>query len=284
MTAPLRSAVAVGGAVAAGARAGDLLRRNPPGGADRWERTNHAGRPLTLLEGPTAALAVAVGCLAARPGRRAAGVLAAAGAAGLGALDDLVERPEDRSGGARGLRGHLAALQRGRLTTGAWKVLGIGATGLAAAAVADGPRTSGRGPARALDVLVGGALVAGAANLVNLFDLRPGRAAKVAAVAALSLSAGPGAADARPLAGAVAGACAVVLRDDLAGRSMLGDTGANALGAVLGVAALARWGRTGRAVALGAVVALTLASEKVSFSRLIEAQPLLRELDRLGRP
>jgi hypothetical protein len=107
---------------------------------------------------------------------------------------------------------------------------------------------------------------------------------KVAAVTALSLSAGPGAGDARPLAGAVLGTSAAVLGDDLAGRSMLGDTGANALGAVVGVAALARWDRTGRAVALGVVVALTLASEKVSFSRLIEAQPLLRELDRLGRP
>ncbi|WP_380175349.1 hypothetical protein ACFEMC_08305 [Kineococcus sp. DHX-1] len=284
MTALLRTAAAVGGAATAGARAGDLLRRTPPGGAARWERTNHAGRPLTLLEGPTAALAVAAGCLAARPGWRAAGVLAAAGAAGLGAYDDLAERPDDRSGGARGLRGHLAALRRGRLTTGAWKVLGIGATGLAAAAVADRAHGSGGGPGRALDVLLGGALVAGTANLVNLFDLRPGRAAKVASVAALSLTAGPGAADARPLAGAVTGACAAVLRDDLAGRSMLGDTGANALGAVLGVAALARWDRTGRAVALGAVVGLTLASEKVSFSRLIEAQPLLRELDRLGRP
>ncbi|GAA0288573.1 hypothetical protein GCM10009528_01490 [Kineococcus aurantiacus] len=90
--------------------------------------------------------------------------------------------------------------------------------------------------------------------------------------------------DSRPLAGAVVRACAAVLPDDLAGRSMLGDTGANALGAVLGVAALARWHRRGRVGALAAVVALTLASEKVSFSRVIEAQPLLRELDRLGRP
>ncbi|MEZ0165107.1 hypothetical protein AB2L27_10065 [Kineococcus sp. LSe6-4] len=283
MTALLRTAAAAATAATVAVRAGGLLRRHPPGGAARWERVNHAGRRLTLLEGPTAAAAVAAGSLAARPGWRAAAVLAAAGAAGLGALDDLAERPEDRSGGARGLRGHLAAARRGRLTTGSWKVLGIGATGLAAAAVA-GRSHGGRGPARALDVLLGGALVAGTANLVNLFDLRPGRAAKVASVVALSLTAGPGAPDARPLAGAVTGACAAVLRDDLAGRSMLGDTGANALGAVLGVAALARWDRTGRAVALGAVVGLTLASEKVSFSRLIEAQPLLRELDRLGRP
>ncbi|NAZ78215.1 hypothetical protein GTQ99_22795, partial [Kineococcus sp. T13] len=125
-------------------------------------------------------------------------------------------------------------------------------------------------------------------NLLNLFDLRPGRAAKVALVAAASLAVGApgsrGAAAARPPAAGVAGACAAVLPADLAGRSMLGDTGANALGALLGVCALARWGRTGRGAALAVVLALTLASERISFSRVIEAVPLLRELDRLGRP
>ncbi|WP_432511214.1 hypothetical protein [Kineococcus sp. SYSU DK001] len=276
----LRTALAVAAARGAGRRAGELLRRRPPGGTQRWDRVNHAGRVVTLLEGPTAALAVTAGTVAATSPWRAAGALAAVGAAGFGALDDLTERAGDRAGGARGLKGHLAALRRGRLTTGAWKVLGIGATGLAAAAVVERPRT----PAAVADTVLGGALVAGSANLLNLFDLRPGRAAKVAAVTGLSLCPGRGAGPARPLAGAVVGACTAVLADDLAGGSMLGDTGANALGAVLGVAALARWRRPGRAAALAVVVGLTLASEKVSFSRVIEAQPLLRELDRLGRP
>jgi UDP-GlcNAc:undecaprenyl-phosphate GlcNAc-1-phosphate transferase len=64
---------------------------------------------------------------------------------------------------------------------------------------------------------------------------------------------------------------------------MLGDAGANALGAVLGLAMVAREGRTARLVHLGVVTALTLASERVSFTRVIETTPVLRELDRLGR-
>jgi UDP-N-acetylmuramyl pentapeptide phosphotransferase/UDP-N-acetylglucosamine-1-phosphate transferase len=279
----LRSALAFAAARGAGRGLAALLRAHPPGGTARWDRRNHRGVVVTLLEGPTAALAAAVGSLPAVTPLQRAGVVAAVGAGAFGALDDLTERVGDRDAGARGFRGHLAALRRGRMTTGAWKVLGIGATGLASAVLVDRPRT----PVQLVGTLLGGALVAGSANLLNLFDLRPGRAAKVAAVAAASLAVGApgsrGASLARPCAAAVLGACSAVLPDDLAGRSMLGDTGANALGGVLGVAALARWGRPGRTVALGAVIVLTVLSERVSFSEVIEGVPLLRELDRLGR-
>ena len=136
---------------------------------------------------------------------------------------------------------------------------------------------------RALDTLVGGAVVAGAANLANLLDLRPGRALKATVIAAAPLLAAPsrpGAAQAAAAAGAALG----VLRPDLAGTAMLGDTGANAAGALLGTALLARTGRRGRLVALVVLAALTLASEKVSFTRVIESTPGLRELDAWGRP
>ena len=77
---------------------------------------------------------------------------------------------------------------------------------------------------------------------------------------------------------------AVLLPADLAGRSMMGDTGANALGAAIA----AGWARTAstpaRIAATTAVVALMVASEKVSFSRVIDGQPVLRAIDRWGRP
>jgi UDP-N-acetylmuramyl pentapeptide phosphotransferase/UDP-N-acetylglucosamine-1-phosphate transferase len=256
----------------------DALRRRPPGGRQRWSRVNHRGEPVTLLEGPALAFAAA-GALLLGPGvparlRVAAGA-AAIGAGAFGVLDDLADR-----GGSKGLRGHLGALRRGELTTGGVKILGIGATGLVAAAVAGPGGTCDGRFRRAIDVASSGALVAGSANLLNLFDLRPGRALKVGLLAAPAvLAAGPASA----VVASAVGPSVALLGEDLGERAMLGDGGANALGAVLGTALVAGAGRRTRLAALATVVGLTLASEKVSFTKVIGSTPVLRELDALGR-
>ncbi len=117
--------------------------------------------------------------------------------------------------------------------------------------------------------------------MINLFDLRPGRAGKIALVAGLS-----GIASADPLvastSGAVTGAVLATLPDDLREVGMLGDLGANALGAVIGLR-LSMLAAPARFVAVAGVLGLTLASERVSFSRVIESVPALRRLDQLGR-
>jgi hypothetical protein len=64
---------------------------------------------------------------------------------------------------------------------------------------------------------------------------------------------------------------------------MLGDCGANAVGALVGLRLAAVRRGDARAGLLAVVVALNLASEKVSFTRVIEATPGLRGLDRLVR-
>ena len=64
---------------------------------------------------------------------------------------------------------------------------------------------------------------------------------------------------------------------------MLGDTGANLLGAVLGLAVVLETSRPVRTVVLIVLVVLNLASERVSFSAVIDRTPGLRQLDRLGR-
>jgi hypothetical protein len=65
---------------------------------------------------------------------------------------------------------------------------------------------------------------------------------------------------------------------------MLGDSGANALGAAVATAAARALPRSFRLLACAAVTALNLASERVSFTAVIERTPLLRRLDQLGRP
>src|SRR5258708_6024638 len=82
---------------------------------------------------------------------------------------------------------------------------------------------------------------------------------------------------------APAGAALAVLPEDLGERAMLGDAGANALGAMLGVAAAASLGRPARTGILAGIVALTAASEKVSFTTVIARTPALNWLDMLGR-
>jgi UDP-GlcNAc:undecaprenyl-phosphate GlcNAc-1-phosphate transferase len=79
------------------------------------------------------------------------------------------------------------------------------------------------------------------------------------------------------------GAALALLPEDLGERAMLGDAGANALGAMLGVAAAASLRRPARIALLAAVTGLTAASEKVSFTTVIERTPPLRWLDMLGR-
>ena len=276
MSARTRRPAAV--ASAAARLAYGLLQAGPPGGAAKWTRTNHRGEPITLLEGPAVAIGAVAGALAADgSGReRLAIALAGAGAAGFGSYDDLAG-----DGSNRGFRGHLGALRKGELTTGAVKIAGIGATGLTAALVAGSPDGApATGPAAVADLVINTGLIAGGANLLNLFDLRPGRAIKVAVAAGglLSLTRRGRAATAAPLSAAIA-----LLDEDLGERSMLGDAGANALGAMLGAAAAATLPRPARLAALAVVTGLTAASEVVSFSRVIERTGPLRRLDMLGR-
>ncbi len=254
------------------------LAGRPPGGEKTWTRTNHRGDPVTLLEGPAVA-AAAVGATLVLPGMecrdKLALAVAGAGAGAFGCYDDLAG-----SGGRRGLRGHLGALAGGEVTTGAVKIIGIGAAGLAASLLL---RPRGGGLAgRAADVVINAALVAGTANLLNLFDLRPGRAIKAGLAGAVAVGAAGGAEGLAAVA-APAGAAIALLREDLGEKAMLGDAGANALGAMLGAAAARSLPRRTRLAALAGIAGLTLASEKVSFTKVIARTPALNWVDMLGR-
>ena len=165
----------------------------------------------------------------------------------LGLADDLW------SGDERGFRAHL----RSGRTTGVLKLVGIPLYALL--------RT--RSPSAAL-------LVALSANVVNQLDTRPGRALKAFALGSLALRRTP--------RGAVA-AAVLLAPYDLREMAMLGDSGSNALGAVLGFGSVERFSRRQRWSAIAALAGLTLLGERRSLGTLIEQTSPLRELDALGR-
>jgi UDP-N-acetylmuramyl pentapeptide phosphotransferase/UDP-N-acetylglucosamine-1-phosphate transferase len=211
--------------------------------------------------------------LGACDGRTAAAALTAGLAGGaVGLYDDIVgARPEQKA--YKGFKGHLSALKDGRVTSGLVKIAGVGSAAVVASALL--PRKN----KNVADVVLGVGVIAGMANLLNLLDLRPGRALKAGTLigAPLSLGAKGG------IAAGTTGAAVGLLPQDLDEDIMLGDSGANALGALLGVSMAAKSGTWLKAGLLAVIAGLTLASEKVSFTKVIERTPVLREIDEWGR-
>ena len=332
-------------------------------------RVNFRGRPTHLGLGVVwvlwagGAMAASLIVASAQAGPAPAGLLILAGplalaAFSLGLIDDALG-----SAGDRGFGGHLRALAKGRLTTGMLKLIGISVASLVVAAIVSGFAPWGRSAAGSLMARIGLAVLAGAAialtsNLLNLLDLRPGRALKsygllallgalVSVTAWIDLTLVPFASDPPAVYTAVAasalmlalfalgpvfavwgedlgeramlgllstgllfasavtgvdlpvgiarlvdtislgvfvlGPALAVWRYDLGEVAMLGDAGANPMGVVAGlliVLGLPLWALIGYTAV---VFALNLASERISFSRVIEGSPVLSRLDHVGR-
>jgi len=226
-------------------------------------------------------------------------------AAFFGLVDDVFGTAADK-----GFRGHLKALARGRLTTGGLKLLGIG---LVSAVYAWDTATRGADAAGVVSPwvrigwwAVATLVIALCANLVNLTDLRPGRALKTYALLAavggvvftLEVAEQYGAYaeqygalwTSTDVAVTVAGVLIVLLGPvlavwgaDLGERGMLGDAGSNAMGAIVGYLFAGSLSLPWLAALAVVLLALNVASEKVSFSSVIEAVGPLRLIDRLGR-
>jgi UDP-N-acetylmuramyl pentapeptide phosphotransferase/UDP-N-acetylglucosamine-1-phosphate transferase len=246
------------------------------------KRPNYRGRAVTTAGGVYVVLAVVL----VEAGRSLLGafdvgdehgydlsrllvIVACTGFGMVGLVDDVFGTED------RGFRGHVRALTEGRLTTGVLKVVGV--TAVALVIVGTGNGSSGA------DFVADAAVIALAANVANLFDRAPGRAIKVGLCAYVPIAVAAGANALGVAVAPVIGAFIGLFGDDLRERLMLGDTGAYVLGGVLGLAVVTESGTVVRNVVLVLLVALTVAAEFVSFSRVIDRTPPLRRLDMLGR-
>ena len=272
------------------------------------------------MAGASVASAAVASALSDQPRAALGGVVASLGGGLAGYIDDVDQGAHDGGKVAKGLKGHLGALAHGQVTTGVIKIAGIGASALAASALVGSKATSVGG--KVADLALNTVLIAGTANLANLLDLRPGRALKATVLVAAPLSyfscaaaktpasgasvtsatasvasGASGAASATPAAPASASpasaqrllasglnaAAITALVEDLQETTMLGDTGANAAGALLGTSLAANDSWKLRLGTTLGVVGLILASEKVSFSKVIAANPALNWLDQVWR-
>lgn len=314
----------VGAGIGVCAGLGYVLRRKRIK-ASQWERTNFHGVTVSLrggvaMAGASVASAAVASAFSDQPRAALGGLVASLGGGLAGYIDDVDQGAHDGGKVAKGLKGHLGALAHGQVTTGVIKIAGIGASALAASALVGSKATSMGG--KVADLALNTVLIAGAANLANLLDLRPGRALKATVLVAAPLSyfscadaktpasgasvtsatasvtsGASGAASATPAAPASASgasaqrllasglnaAAITALVEDLQETTMLGDTGANAAGALLGTSLAANDSWKLRLGTTLGVVGLILASEKVSFSKVIAANPALNWLDQLWR-
>jgi len=273
MIAAVAAGVGFGAALLVGMAA---VRRAP----SALVRENHAGRPVPavlwagllagFLAGPGSGALVILGSDGEAQALVAAAYIFSAGMAlaVVGLVDDLSE------GGPRGMRAHLRSLGRARPSTGVLKMfMGVAVAAITALLLGGGP----------LRIITATILMATLTNVWNTLDVAPGRALKWGVVVLAPVAATVWDTAAAPLVAGLAGSAVGVLPLDLRERGMLGDAGSNPLGFVVGLALAVALPFPWLAAAAVGAVALQVAAETVTISRLIEAVPPLRWFDRLGR-
>lgn len=175
--------------------------------------------------------------------------------------------------GVTGLLGHFKALFKGTLTTGAFKALLGGFVGLTIAVTISKSIPN---------IIVATLVVALSTNMMNLFDLRPGRAIKVYTLLAIIILIAS-AKFQREVMMLILPAVLAYFYFDLRALAMMGDAGSNVLGVSLGVFIVSSFGLAVQVVCLILLVLIHILTEKFSLTKIIENNKFLNYLDRLGR-
>lgn len=187
----------------------------------------------------------------------------------LGFIDDMLGQRD-----TLGFKGHFGALFRGRLTTGGLKAVGGGIIALFLAVFMAGEWWN---------IILNTLILALFTNMMNLLDLRPGRAVKgflffLLIVMAIAM----GKVDYMLLA-PLLGAVLCYFPQDLKARAMMGDAGSNVLGLSLGYLVVTSLSLNVRLGFLVFLLAIHIYTEKFSLTKTIENNVLLKTIDQLGR-
>ena len=185
-----------------------------------------------------------------------------------GALDDLIGNRN-----VSGLKGHFKSLFKGELTTGGFKALFGGFVGLDVSVCIS---------SSIVDIIVNTLIIALSTNLMNLFDLRPGRAIKAYLVIMIPIYITlTGYTKVFPLL--ILPNVLAYFNTDLKARGMMGDTGSNVLGISIGVLMALGYGIKVRLAWLVFLILMHLITEKFSLTKIIEKNRVLKFIDNLGR-
>lgn len=185
-----------------------------------------------------------------------------------GVLDDIIGNRD-----VSGLKGHFRSLLKGSLTTGGFKALFGGFVGIIISIAVS--KNIG-------DIIINTLIIALSTNLMNLLDLRPGRAIKVYLTISTVLF--------LTLTGYVKSLILLIVPNvlayfnyDLKARAMMGDTGSNVLGISIGMLVIMGYSMKVRIGWLVFLVLIHILTEKYSLTKIIEKNKFLNFIDKLGR-
>jgi len=186
-----------------------------------------------------------------------------------GLFDDLVG---DKF--VKGFKGHIKSFFKGTLTSGGLKA-GIGFLVSLIISIYISKNI--------VEVIINTLVISLFTNLLNLFDLRPGRAGKVFVLISINLLVTTSTSKFDFILYSFIGILIRYLPMDLKAKAMMGDIGSNALGISLGAYCAMTHDLKSKIIYLIVLVCIQVIAEFVSFSKIIEQNRLLRFFDNLGR-
>ncbi len=186
-----------------------------------------------------------------------------------GLIDDIIGNKN-----VSGLRGHFNSFFKGKLTSGILKAFIGVVTALIISLFLFDSLTE-----FLLDTLI----MVLFTNLLNLFDLRPGRAIKIYLFLGIIFLLIGLAGFSQLILYSIIGFCIGYLPQDLRAKSMMGDTGSNALGMSLGIISVINFSIILKYLLLFILILIHSITEKYSISKIIENNTILDYIDQLGR-